>query len=865
MLLSTAVFAQLPVSTFNASGTGRIGTVQHYVVPPCVTQVDIEAFGAQGGNSNGGAGARVKGRFAVTPGDTIYMAVGQQGTVNACGGAGASAGGGGGSFVWKSNGPARTLLLVAGGGGGGNANWPQACRDGIAAVLSAAGTAGVGTLSALGGSNGNGGFGNGSSGGGSGGAGWLSAGQNSTYGTGCTGGQTWPLFTGGTGSTLFGQAGQGDGGFGGGGGAVCGNGGGGGYSGGGGGEGNTCRAGGGGGGSFNSGTNQSNTANARSGNGQVIITPFLSSYSVNVQVWPSAAVCAGNAVTLTANNAATTQWSNNVINAVPFVPQSSNTYQLIATNSIGCVDTENVSLTVLPLPLVSIAASPGAQVCAGNMLTLNGMGASSYTWSGNVTNGVGFVPASSANYNVVGTSVNGCSASASISVTVNPLPTISFNAFPNDTVCAGDVVTLSGTGGSSYLWSNNILNNVPVVMFNSNNYIVTGSDINGCVQTATAQITVIPLPNVSIAAYNDTICAGDTVTLSGTGASVYTWSGGILNNVPFAPEASGEYIVTGTDVFGCVQTDTASLTVNQLPPVSFTATADTICAGDTVLLSGSGASSYTWSGGITNGQPFAPEAGGSYTLTGTDSNGCTATAQAEIVVHLLPVLSIATQPSASVCAGDSLLLSCAGAGNFVWNQNVINGVPFVPPFSQTYQVTVTDSNGCINTDSVFIAVNANPPFSLGPDLVLTSLPVNLNAGAGFAACLWNTGQNTFTISAPVAGTYWAMVTDSNGCTASDTIEIILTLGQNQLAAVPALSLYPNPSVGVLNLFSHALYTGTLTLEITDAAGRRVAATHFGEVSGTFTAQLDLSWLGSGNYFISVITDSGKWVQLWQKL
>jgi hypothetical protein len=856
LLLSTAVSAQLPVLTYNATGSGRTGAVQYYVVPPCVNQLDIEAFGAQGGNTNGGLGARVKGLFTVQPGDTLYLVVGQQGTVNICGGTGASSGGGGGSFVWKSNGPARTLLLAAGGGGGGNGNWPQPCRNGLGAVTATAGTQGNGAASALGGSNGNGGFGNGASGTGSGGAGWLSAGQNSTYGTGCTGGLSWPLFTGGTGSVNFGSPGQGDGGFGGGGGAVCGNGGGGGYSGGGGGEGSSCRAGGGGGGSYNSGSNQSNAAEVRSGNGQIIITPFLSSFSVNVQVWPSAAVCAGTQVTLLTTNAASAVWNNNVTNGVPFTPSSTNTYQLIATNSIGCADTVTVPVTVWPNPVVSIMAAPSAQICAGNTLTLNGTGAINYIWTGNVINGVGFVPQNSGSYTVTGADGNGCIDTASVFVTVNPLPVISHTILPNDTVCIGDTIAFSGLGGNFYLWTNNVLNNVPVVAQNSNIYIVSGSDLNGCVNVDTALLVVNALPVVSYTATADTVCAGDSLVLSGTGAAVYAWSGGIFNNVTFFPEAGGEYIVTGTDSNGCVASDTAYITVNPLPAVGFTASADTVCAGDTVMLYGNGAAFYSWSSNVTDSVPFVPLASQVYVLTGTDTNGCSATVQAAIQVNPLPVLSIAAQPSAQLCAGDTLVLTASGAAVYVWNNNVVNALPFLPQ-SNMYALTATDGNGCVNSDSVPITVNANPSFSLGADIIQVNPPAILTAPPGFAAYTWSTQQTTSSINANSNGSYWVTVTDTNGCTAADTVLVTFTVGLNESGTAYTFSVFPNPLQGMLYIQATGLYTQTLLLEITDARGRAVMSRSFGDVQDTFSQQIDLSLLDSGFYVISLHTDTGK--------
>lgn len=255
--------------TYNANGTGRTGSIQTFTVPTGVCSITIDAYGAQGGSTDGGRGARMRGTFAVSGGQSLRIVVGQQPIQNTalCD----SGGGGGGSFVWD-NASSSTPMIVAGGGGGGNTNWSDTtCRRGFDAGVGQNGGQGNGATSAQGGTGGNGGFGNAPSGTGSGGAGWLTKGQDSTYTVGAKGGETKFSFLGGSGPTTTFNPG-GDGGYGGGGSAVCGCGGGGGYSGGGAGEGSSCRAGGGGGGSFNAGTNQLNQAGARTGNGTVIIS-----------------------------------------------------------------------------------------------------------------------------------------------------------------------------------------------------------------------------------------------------------------------------------------------------------------------------------------------------------------------------------------------------------------------------------------------------------------------------------------------------------------------------------------------------------------------------------------------------------------
>jgi hypothetical protein len=246
-------------TTFNASSTGNTGTIQTWTVPTCVTQITIEAYGAQGGinmnmNNPGGLGAKMSGTFTVIPGQVLSILVGQKGSDGQAvtykrGGAG-----GGGSFVWVQG---TSNLLIAAGGGGGGCNATTLPAPGIEAGT-AASTGNAGFYA--GGTGGNGGTGgttpNSDDGGG--GAGWLTA------GTGTGPGQY--IYNG----TGYGGVSNNNGGFGGGGGSNNAPGGGGGYS--GGGCGSNAVTDGGGGGSYNAGTNQSNADGVRTGQGLVTIT-----------------------------------------------------------------------------------------------------------------------------------------------------------------------------------------------------------------------------------------------------------------------------------------------------------------------------------------------------------------------------------------------------------------------------------------------------------------------------------------------------------------------------------------------------------------------------------------------------------------
>ena len=153
----------------------------------------------------------------------------------------------------------------------------------------------------------------------------------------------------------------------------------------------------------------------------------------------------------------------------------------------------------------------------------------------------------------------------------------------------------------------------------------------------TIQITVNQLPLVD-AGLDTAICLGDSISLFGTGASIYNWSNTnqlVADGVSFSPIQSGNYLMEGTDINGCSNYDSVNVLVNSLPNVNAGADQN-VCFGDSVLLSGSGAVSYQWSGGITDSIYFMADSSGTYSLVGTDSNGCQNTDSIFININPLP-------------------------------------------------------------------------------------------------------------------------------------------------------------------------------------------------------------------------------------
>ncbi len=489
---------------------------------------------------------------------------------------------------------------------------------------------------------------------------------------------------------------------------------------------------------------------------------------------PDQTACLGETVTLSYSGNGlvnTISWTGGVTNNVPFTPPlGTSTYIVTVGNNVGCYNSDTVDVIVNPLPIV--VAGPDQIVCEGTAVTVNGSGASTYTWDNGVTDGVPFIsPVGNTTYTVTGTDANGCSNTDQLVIIVNPLPIV--DAGPDQIVCEGEAVTLSGSGASTYAWDNGVVNNSPFIpSVGTTTYTVTGTDGNGCVNTDQVIVTVNPLPSVN-AGPDQTICVGEQVILSGSGASTYSWDNGVQDGIAFTPAiGSVTYTVTGTDINGCVNTDQVEVTVNPLPVVDAGADQE-FCDGTSVTLTGSGASSYSWNNGVIDGQSFIPPVGTTvYTVTGTDTNGCVAMDSVEILINPLP--NVNAGPDQIVCEGSPVTLSATGAVNFTWNNGVIDGVPFVQAVGTViYTVVGVDANGCVNEDEASITVNPNPIVDAGIDQSLcegTELVLLANGSPNLS---WNNGVQNGVPFTPAPGLYTFIVSDSlpTGCTATDSVII----------------------------------------------------------------------------------------------
>jgi gliding motility-associated-like protein len=511
----------------------------------------------------------------------------------------------------------------------------------------------------------------------------------------------------------------------------------------------------------------------------------------------SSTVCAGVAATVTATPGVTGTYSYAWTvpsgatapgNVASFTTTIAGTYSVIITNTTtGCASlSASGTVTVNPLPTVT-ANSP--TVCAGASVTLTGGGANTYTWTGGVTNGTAFVPASSGTYTVTGTSLAGCINTAISTVTVNPLPVV--NA-PDATVCVGGSVTLTASGASTYTWTPatylNTTTGASVVSTPPSNitYTVTGTDVNGCISSDAVTVTVSGNAPIN-AGLDVAICIGQSTTITATGGVTYNWDNGLGAGASHtvSPTATTTYIVTGTDANGCLGTDAVVVTVNPLPTV--TLNSPTVCAGTNATLTATpgtaGTYNYTWivPGGATNPgnvSTFTTTVAGSYSVVITNTvTGCvSASASGTVTVNPLPT---ATVNSPTVCAGTPATVTAApgvaGTYSYAWTvpggaTNPGNVTSFTTNTAGTYSVILTNtSTGCVSVSaSGTVTINPLPTVTVNSPTVCAGTPATVTATPGTAGTYdyaWTVPAgatapgNVATFTTTIAGTYSVIITD----------------------------------------------------------------------------------------------------------
>jgi len=553
--------------------------------------------------------------------------------------------------------------------------------------------------------------------------------------------------------------------------------------------------------------------------------------------------CAGDSIVISASPSGFGNYSffegNNllgtsvtgILTLAPMTPGVHN-INCTAYDSSGATVLSNLlKITVSSAISASINPAGPVVICTGDTVTLTTNAGFTYGWSNGATT-QSIKITTGGTYFVILTDTAGCSSqSPGVVVTAKATPTAAVSPPGPLTVCPGDTVVLTASGGSVFQWSTGATSQ-SINIITAGNYSVTVTDTSGCSATAlpvsisnhtVVQATITPANYVII-------IAGDSAQLTSSAGSSYQWSNGATSQVITVSD-SGTYIVTVTDANGCTSVSpqvllipiTASTLVNIFGATTF-------CQGDSVLLRSNLATGNQWylNGtlipGATSDQYYAKVSGYYYDIV-TQSNG-TSVKSDSIQVTVMPSPSAPVVTDSTICEGQQALLTANpdGGTTFQWYDQqtggtlLASGLSFQTPAltsTTAYFVQATGSNGCINTALEIVQAIVTPAPPAGFNHTIQSA-----GGAGFTAnftCTtgsgfvyyWNFGDTASVDNISVdenpshmyaaAGNYTVMLIVINSAGCPDTIYRTITV-TNSTDIFIATSFTPNQD-GANDLFA----------------------------------------------------------------
>ncbi|WP_235299134.1 T9SS type A sorting domain-containing protein [Portibacter marinus] len=520
-------------------------------------------------------------------------------------------------------------------------------------------------------------------------------------------------------------------------------------------------------------------------------------------------------------------------------------YSITVTDDNDCSATAN-NVVVGVLPEVNVDIVGDLIFCAeegsGSLSTSPG-GFSSYDWSTGASSSSISIPNPGNTddvYRVTVTDSDGCTGSDVVQVVALNAISVSLNngASKTSVTCSSDCdgridINVSGGNGSyTYSWSGP--GNPPNIADISNlcpgEYNLTVTDGEGCIGTFSRTITV-PDEIEAVAIATEVTCHGDNdgrIELNvqgGTAPYDYDWSSPITQNTATVTNVSaGNYTVTITDDNNCSITESVTVTEPQEVIGTITPNNAEICIGKEITLKADGGTSYQWSAGLGNSAEVtvSPGATITYSVTVTDANtkGCTDVASKTVTVNPLPNVNINISESSgnanndgTICEGDEITLTATGGTSYNWTGGNPNPYKFSPdPGTSTYRVTVTDNNGCVNTDSEEVTVNVNPQanfvFNMPTQIVGDPQRIVNQSEAlcgQLVSCQWvideNPNQSDCEGVSPTfnsQGNKNILLTVENSCGCTDQFTNVLDIGASNQCAIENFTINGNELIACVD-------------------------------------------------------------------
>ncbi|MGD9976914.1 MAG: T9SS type A sorting domain-containing protein [Bacteroidales bacterium] len=602
-------------------------------------------------------------------------------------------------------------------------------------------------------------------------------------------------------------------------------------------------------------------------------------------------ICEGDPVTLTGSGASSYSWDQGVNNGEEFYPSSTQTYTVTGTDANGCINTDQIQVTVNPVPVASVNTTDPLSYCDGDVIntafSATPADATAYQWLRNGSNISGALyttyTATQDGLYSVWVSKNGCwTISDDVEIVVNPLPSVSLSDFSPVCIDASPI-TLDGglPGGGTYSGGGVTGGTFDPATAGAGTHAVTYSytDANGCSSAASGDIVVNALPAVSLADLSPVCIDASPITLDGGLPGGGTYSGGGVTGGTFDPATAGAgtHAVTYsyTDANGCSNYVGKDIVVNDLPDATISTTDPTVWCADasvSVNLNVAVADSYQW---ILNGldidgansHNYVATEAGDYSVRVT-SNGCSATGYQVTVSVIDPTVSVSTAQSTTWCSNDevSVLLEAnpSDAESYQWLKDgvTIDGATLSNYTSSepgTYTVLVIFAGGCnITSEGITLTENPSPVVDIATDTVRinTQSDYTLDAGAGFTSYLWsdNSTAQTLYVDGAMLGEgvfkYWVDVTNEYSCAASDTAVVKVKLWDNvDTDNGWTISLYPNPTSGEFKLYVSGLKNGEYLFSIYSSTGNLILSKTQVIQSGEIMESFNIDKFSKGLYYL----------------
>ena len=556
------------------------------------------------------------------------------------------------------------------------------------------------------------------------------------------------------------------------------------------------------------------------------------------------------------------------------------TVTLYVSNTFGIVDTFYKTLIVSSSAIPTANAGSDINICQGGNASINASitgSNASFIWTPTIGLSNATVlnptasPAATTTYSLITSNLAGCHDTDAITVFINALPNVS--AGNNLSFCDNTPgAQLNGSGIGTVSWSPSTnLSNATVLNPIANpsiitNYILTVTNANNCSKSDTVQISPLVAPVVSISANNNSICFGDSISLSASilNGNTFSWvpntslSSTTILNPMATPTITTIYSLVATNVTGCKDTNDIAITVNALPVVSAGNNVSFCNNTNGAQLNGSGIGTASWSPSTNLSNPnilnplASPNSLTNYTLTVTNSNNCSATDVVQVNPAIAPIVSVS--PNITICSGDSTTLIASGATNYFWSptiHTIINNNQCIafPTINTVYSVVGTTTNNCADTASVTVTILPVANLSISGDSLLCAGDTILLYANGATSYQWSPANLIISqiasgiVTSPLVSTiYTVSAVDNNNCKSSKTVNIIVD-------QIPNLQLTKSNDLQCAQTSSLLQASGALTYVWSPSATLNSAT--ISNPTATPTATTTYSVLASGMACITI--------------